>query len=125
MENGLNVLRHITYHAEPMIFRIPCFWTFLSCNPWLQVIAESDRTQLKEVNYHGSVILQNLLQFGNPEAIVTSILDMEPTELTTLACHKFGSHVIDAFLKSTTAGEKSRALLYNKLKVNDTQLCTM
>ena len=42
---------------------------------------------------------------------------MRPVELKTLSCDQCGSHVIDAFMKSATVGEKSREKIYVKLKV--------
>ena len=72
---------------------------------------------LKDINLHGSILLQRLLLFGNPRLIVQSLLELSPTELTTLACDSKGSHIIDAFLKSAAVGEKSREQLHKKLNV--------
>jgi len=69
------------------------------------------------VNFHGSVIIQNLLRFGNPKPVVSGLFELKPVELRTLCTEASGSHVIGAFLTSDTVGEKSRELLYNKLKV--------
>ncbi|XP_021343892.1 nucleolar protein 9-like isoform X2 [Mizuhopecten yessoensis] len=71
---------------------------------------------LKNINYHGSVLMQNLLRFGNPKTVVTGILDLTPAELRTLACDPCGSHVIDVFCQSPAMGEKSRDLLFKRMK---------
>ena len=73
---------------------------------------------LTDVNFHGSILLQHLVRFGNPKLVVTSLLEMRPIELKTLSCDQCGSHVIDAFMKSATVGEKSREKIYVKLKVS-------
>ncbi|XP_033753878.1 nucleolar protein 9-like [Pecten maximus] len=71
---------------------------------------------LKKINYHGSVLMQNLLRFGNPKVVVSGILDLTPAELRTLACDPCGSHVIDVFCQSPSMGEKSRELLFKRMK---------
>lgn len=70
------------------------------------------------VNYHGSVIIQNLLKFSNNRQIINSLFELNPVELRNVCCDPCGSHVIEVFVTSDTVGEKSRETLYNKLKVN-------
>lgn len=74
------------------------------------------------MNLHGSILLQKLLEFGNPKLLVTSLLDLKPSEIKVIACNPCGSHILAAFVKSKSIGEKSRILLYNKLKVMDCSL---
>ncbi|XP_069112606.1 nucleolar protein 9-like isoform X2 [Argopecten irradians] len=71
---------------------------------------------LKNINYHGSVLMQNLLRFGNPKVVVSGILELTAAELRTLACDPCGSHVIDVFCQSPSMGEKSRDLLFKRMK---------
>ncbi|XP_013404032.1 nucleolar protein 9 [Lingula anatina] len=71
---------------------------------------------LTEVNYHGSLLVQHLLKYGNPRLLVSSFLDLKPTELQVLACNASGSHIVEAFLHSPTIGEKSQDVLYGRLK---------
>lgn len=79
---------------------------------------EIDIPTLTSINYHGSLLLQNLLKFGNPKPVVTSLLELRSVELKTMLCDPCGSHIVEAFMKSPTVGEKSREILYNKLKVS-------
>ncbi|VDI72963.1 nucleolar protein 9 [Mytilus galloprovincialis] len=72
---------------------------------------------LTDINYHGSMLLQHLLKFGNPKQMVTSLLELKPVELKNLACNPCGSHVVDAFFQSKTIGEKSREAFVNRIKV--------
>ncbi|XP_071172753.1 nucleolar protein 9-like [Mytilus edulis] len=71
---------------------------------------------LTDINYHGSILLQHLLKFGNPKQMVTSLLELKPVELKNLACNPCGSHVVDAFFQSKTIGEKSREAFVNRIK---------
>jgi hypothetical protein len=63
------------------------------------------------------MLLQQLLRFGNPKLVVTSLLDLKPIELKALSCDQCGSHVMDVFFQSATIGEKSRDAMCNRLKV--------
>ncbi|KAL3860814.1 hypothetical protein ACJMK2_010880 [Sinanodonta woodiana] len=71
---------------------------------------------LTEINYHGSLVLQHLLRFGNPKLVTASLLELKPVELQTLACNPCGSHVIDTYFQSPTIGDKGREALINKMK---------
>ncbi|KAG1701686.1 Nucleolar protein 9 [Nymphon striatum] len=63
---------------------------------------------LKKIVLHGSVVLQHLLAFNKPIKLVRNITEMDQNQLVALMCDSFGCHVMDAFMKSTTIGEKSR-----------------
>ncbi|KAK3608078.1 hypothetical protein CHS0354_031065 [Potamilus streckersoni] len=71
---------------------------------------------LTEINYHGSLVLQHLLRFGNPKLVTASLLELKPVELQTMACDPCGSHVIDTYFQSPTIGEKGRETLINRMK---------
>ena len=73
---------------------------------------------LTKISLHGTVLLQKLLQFGNPRLITTSLLDMKGVSLKNLACNRHGSFVYDALVTSRTVGEKTRENLVSKLKVS-------
>lgn len=47
----------------------------------------------------------------------SSLLEMEATSLIKLTMDPKGSHIIDAFFKSSTIGEKNKEKLLNKFKV--------
>lgn len=67
------------------------------------------------VHIHGSLILQELLNFNKPIKAVNSLLSMEATVLRGLLSDPKGSHVTDAFMASPTVGEKSREGLVKAL----------
>ncbi len=73
---------------------------------------------LTEISLHGAVLMQKLLQFGNPKPLVSSLLDMKGTSLRNLACNPHGSFVYDVIVKSATIGEKSHESFLAKLKVD-------
>ena len=73
--------------------------------------------ELTVVSLHGSLLLQQMLQFGNPKVIVTSLLNLKPSELRTMSCDPCGSHVIETFFTSPTIGEKSHDAFYLRMKV--------
>lgn len=66
------------------------------------------------VNYHGSLMIQNLLRFANNRPIISSMFELKPVELKDVCCDSCGSYIIEVFLN--TAKEKSLGMLYNKLK---------
>ena len=72
---------------------------------------------LTKINLHGAVLLQHLLQFGNPRLVTTSFLDMKGISIKNLACDAHGSFVFDTIVNSRTVGEKTRESLISKLKV--------
>ncbi|XP_067650762.1 nucleolar protein 9-like [Haliotis asinina] len=72
--------------------------------------------QLTTVNYHGSVLMQNLLKFRKPKLVVTSLLELKPAELKLVASDRCGSHVLDIFFESETVEEKMKSSLLQKMK---------
>lgn len=71
-----------------------------------------------KINYHGSLLIQQMFNFQKPRALVESLLNMDFTEMTSLFCNQIGSHVLDAFASSTTVGIKNKQRFINKLKEN-------
>ncbi|CAM1330350.1 Uncharacterised protein PB.1153, partial [Pycnogonum litorale] len=92
---------------------VKCLCTFSKYN---------DNFIVEKVSLHGSVIVQHLLRFNKPIKIIRNIVDMAAEELVRIACDGCGSHIFDAFMKSTTVGEKSRNKLIEHLKGNYLQL---
>ena len=70
------------------------------------------------VQLHGSLILQTLLNFNKPIKVVNSLLEMNMSDLKTVFMDTKGCHVMDAFMKSTFVGEKSRDKMMRKLQVS-------
>lgn len=88
------------------------------------VTREAFSEQQKEfpIHIHGSLALQELLQFQKPIKIVNSLLSMEPSKLRQVFSDPRGCHVTDVFVQSETIGEKSREALVKTLKGEFTAL---
>ncbi|KAJ7313168.1 hypothetical protein JRQ81_004442 [Phrynocephalus forsythii] len=71
---------------------------------------------LSSVSYHGSLMLQHLLQFSEASIVLRSMAAMTPEDLVTLACDPAGSHVYDALLASPSVPEKQRRKILRLLK---------
>ncbi|XP_066484733.1 nucleolar protein 9 [Tiliqua scincoides] len=71
---------------------------------------------LGTISYHGSLMLQHLLHFVDPSAILRSLAAMSPEDLVTLACDPAGSHVFDALLASPSVPGKQRRKVLRLLK---------
>ena len=72
---------------------------------------------LNTFNYHGSMLLQQLLKFSKTKYIVKSFLSLKPAEFRNMACDPCGSHVIEKFIMAEGIKEKHKDVLLNKLKV--------
>ncbi|KAJ9593168.1 hypothetical protein L9F63_015265 [Diploptera punctata] len=68
------------------------------------------------VQLHGSLILQILLNFSKPIKVVNGVLEMNSSDLKTVLMDPKGCHVMDAFMKSTFVGEKSRDKMIKTLQ---------
>ncbi|XP_069072127.1 nucleolar protein 9 [Pleurodeles waltl] len=77
--------------------------------------ADSDKC-LGEVNFHGSLLLQQLLHFSDPSPILLSLAALSEKDLVTLACNQAGSHVFDALLSTESIPEKKKKKIHRKLK---------
>ncbi|KAF5281835.1 hypothetical protein FQA39_LY05049 [Lamprigera yunnana] len=69
-----------------------------------------------QLNLHGTLIVQLMLEFNKPIKIVNSILNINATDLKKLFCNRKGNHIADLFVKSKYVGEKSRDKLFKKLQ---------
>ncbi|GFR87396.1 nucleolar protein 9-like [Elysia marginata] len=71
---------------------------------------------LKNVNIHGSLILQELLQFQRTQVVASSLVNLTAPEIAGLCCDRCGSHVIDVFFTSRTVLEKNKVAMLKKLQ---------
>ena len=69
------------------------------------------------INFHGSLLLQQLLKFKNCGSISTGFLALTPDDLVAMACDSAGSFLLEAFMASG-ASDKKKDKLIEKLKVN-------
>nr|KAG5704498.1 hypothetical protein BaRGS_003809 [Batillaria attramentaria] len=78
--------------------------------------AEEETALTGPVNMHGSLLLQQLLQFDKPKFVAPAIAALKPAEVCVLCCDPAGSHVMDVFFSSHTVLEKNKDILLKKLK---------
>lgn len=71
----------------------------------------------EKLNLHGTLIVQNILEFNKPIKFVNAILDMDTSDLKGLFSNTMGSHLVDSYMTSKFIGEKSREKLIRKLQV--------
>ncbi|XP_047475062.1 nucleolar protein 9-like isoform X2 [Penaeus chinensis] len=77
---------------------------------------------LPSTTLHGSLILQEFLQFNKPSKVVKSLLEMTTNNLQELACDMKGSHVISAYFASKFVGLKNHEKMIHKFKGTFTAL---
>ena len=76
----------------------------------------SDNSMQLSVNLHGTLVIQELLNFNKPIKIVNSILDMDANNLKMLLSDPRGCHITDSYMNSPTIGEKNRDGLIKHLQ---------
>lgn len=69
------------------------------------------------MTYHGSTIVQQMVQFSYVSPVVASMMDLSLKELETVACSTEGSFLMETFLKSTGIGKKDKESFIEKLQV--------
>ncbi|XP_043914285.1 nucleolar protein 9 [Protopterus annectens] len=132
-ENLLNKLMEAFHCAEPPSRQITCAPLFLSLLAYEVHYALSDEDcdrdhqpcetrNLQKVNYHGSVLVQHLLQFEDPTTVLISLMAMSEDDLVTLACDPGGSHVFDVLISNSNIPEKRKKKFLGKLKGHYVQL---
>ncbi|XP_067870568.1 nucleolar protein 9-like isoform X1 [Heterodontus francisci] len=82
----------------------------------------SEEKRLEAVSYHGSLLMQHLLHFDEPAAVVRSMAAVSQGDHVRLACDQAGSHVYDALLTSSTVSGKQRRKIIRKLTGQFAQL---
>ncbi|CAN7992045.1 unnamed protein product [Ixodes hexagonus] len=85
----------------------------------LQMMTYDNYKKMKpemKVVYQGSLLLQNLFKFSKTKKVVDSMLTMEVDALKAVVCCPRGSHVLDAFIRGPSIGDKARDKLVNKLR---------
>ena len=69
------------------------------------------------INFHGSLLLQQLLKFKNCGSVSAGFLALTPDDLVAMACDSAGSFLLEAFMASG-ASDKKKDKLIEKLKVS-------
>jgi len=78
----------------------------------------SEFSEETPVNLHGTLIAQEILHFNKPIKLVNSILASDSEKLCQILSDPRGCHVTDAFMTSSTIGEKSRESFIKVLQQN-------
>ncbi|KAK7072909.1 hypothetical protein SK128_011242 [Halocaridina rubra] len=91
-----------------------------ACLLWLLQFDDYQEKQssgeLPSVSLHGSLILQQFLQYNKTIKIVQSLMSMNKAHLQLMACDPRGSHVIDSFAASTFIKPKNKENFIQKYK---------
>uniref|UniRef100_A0A1A9WR41 Nucleolar protein 9 n=1 Tax=Glossina brevipalpis TaxID=37001 RepID=A0A1A9WR41_9MUSC len=113
MINALQIALHVPSGAsvskEKTKFFFPCL---VKLKPY--EIVKDDRSLF--VHLHGSMIIQDLLQFNKPIFIVNCIIETPVEQLVAIFSTPNGSYIADAFFHSKFIGEKSREKLVRILE---------
>ena len=83
----------------------------------------SEFSEETPVNLHGTLIAQEILHFNKPIKLVNSILASDSEKLCQILSDPRGCHITDAFMTSSTIGEKSRESLIKILQQNGLGNC--
>jgi hypothetical protein len=67
------------------------------------------------VSLHGALLTQELLHFNKPIKLANSMIGCDASKLANILSDPRGSHITDAFMTSTSLGEKSRESLVKLL----------
>lgn len=77
---------------------------------------ENTNLDKEKLNMQGTIVVQTILEFNKPIKLVNSILNTELNVLKGLFMNINGCHIMDAYMKSSFVGEKSREKLIKKLQ---------
>ena len=78
----------------------------------------SEFSEETPVNLHGTLIAQEILHFNKPIKLVNSILASDSEKLCQNLSDPRVCHITDAFMTSSTIGEKSHESLIKILQQN-------
>lgn len=84
--------------------------------PYSEYQARQEQGKVSSVNLQGALALQELLSFSKPIKVVNSLLAITPAELVVVGCDPRGSHVVDAFVNSTSISAKNKEKLIYRFK---------
>jgi len=65
---------------------------------------------------HGSLMLQYIFRYKEPELVSNSLLSLSARRLVNICNDKSGSHIIDCFLLSSTVSESDKNVFKEKLR---------
>ncbi|XP_038156332.1 nucleolar protein 9 [Cyprinodon tularosa] len=107
--------------AEPGSRHVCCLPLFMSLLTY-EVYYQSDTTEgstqkevpLTSICYHGSRLVQALAKFKERSHLLSSLRTLSPSDLLTMACNPFGSHVLQALI--TTSSDKGRGKILKRLE---------
>ncbi|XP_058456455.1 nucleolar protein 9 [Malaya genurostris] len=77
---------------------------------------EKQTTTTTQIHIHGSIVVQNILDFNKPIKLVSAILETKNSHLAKIFTDPKGSFIANAFIDSKFVGEKSRDKLIRHLE---------
>ncbi|CAI9744533.1 nucleolar 9-like [Octopus vulgaris] len=78
------------------------------------ILSGSQHSSLSHpIDIHGSMLVQTLLTFSNPQIIVSSFLKLSAEILLDLACDFQGQHIMKQFFESASVSDKDKDDLLN------------
>ncbi|CAK8673276.1 unnamed protein product [Clavelina lepadiformis] len=109
---------------ERKVYLVPLIASFSTYDAFFSASENNNKVpNLKNVLYHGSLLLQTLLKFNNPVAIVKSLTGLPAEHLVKLCCDVAGSHFIDAFFSSPIVKLKRKRLWLENVKDHLQTIC--
>lgn len=75
----------------------------------------NEHIQKEKLNLHGTLMLQEFLNYNKPIKIVNALLSLDDNVLKDLFSNTMGSHIVDSYLTGLFVGEKSREKLLRKM----------
>ncbi|KAK6983573.1 nucleolar protein 9 [Biomphalaria glabrata] len=102
----------------PLLASLQTYDIFFSSDSGNTGSSEPSGHLLKSVNIHGSLFLQQLLQFKNTKLVVSSLMGLSPAEVAALCADKYGSHLIDTFFQSKAVPDKQKNAFIKYLQGN-------
>ncbi|XP_071785831.1 nucleolar protein 9-like [Asterias amurensis] len=79
---------------------------------------EPKKSSLTNVDYHGAVLLQQMLKFTHCGPVIAGFLSMTEDDLGAVACSVPGSYLLQAFMACTRVNEKRKERFALKLKTH-------
>uniref|UniRef100_H2YBU2 PUM-HD domain-containing protein n=1 Tax=Ciona savignyi TaxID=51511 RepID=H2YBU2_CIOSA len=110
-----------TLHCETderKIFLVPLVVGFLTFEKYFptSTIDLNKIPLLRNITYHGSLLLQILLKFEKKFVVVKSFLEIPSQHFVALACNASGSHLVDILFSSEKVRLKRKNSLVEKVK---------
>lgn len=103
------------FHCTDMEKRATLVSLLATMRTYDSIFENNEARNIEIVEYHGSVLLQTLLNFKNIGILVKSVGSVPVSNIVTMACDSSGSHFVDSFFTSKKLKFKNRKELIEKV----------